>query len=483
MAKILLTGTTGYIGKRLLPLLLQQGHEVYCVVRDRRRLQLNDYEEAMQQKIQIFESDFSDLSTISSLPTDIDVAYYLIHSMTSQGSDFDRLEEKTSDIFSRYLKRTTARQVIYLGGIANDETLSKHLSSRMKVEENLLSSGIPLTVLRAAIIIGSGSASFEIIRDLVEKLPVMITPRWLNSRCQPIAIANVLQYLIGVILDKRTYGNTYDIGGTDVLTYRQMLLHYAAVRKLKRWIITLPVLTPRLSSLWLYFVTSTSYPLARNLVDSIKNEVVCSENRIRELIPQKLFTYRESVERAFSRIQQNLIISSWKDALSNPELGANFMNYIDVPQHGCLIDETRVDLAEDIEKVKENIWTIGGTRGWYFGNFLWQIRGMLDKMVGGVGLRRGRRSPTDLRAGDSLDFWRVILADKTNGRLLLFAEMKLPGEAWLEFRIRHEAGKDFLVQKATFRPRGIWGRIYWYAMLPFHIFIFKGMATRIASAK
>lgn len=483
MAKILLTGTTGYIGKRLLPLLLQQGHEVYCVVRDRRRLQLNDYEEAMQQKIQIFESDFSDLSTISSLPTDIDVAYYLIHSMTSRGSDFDRLEGKTSDVFSRYLERTTARQVIYLGGIANDETLSKHLSSRMKVEENLLSSGIPLTVLRAAIIIGSGSASFEIIRDLVEKLPLMITPRWLNSRCQPIAIANVLQYLTGVILDNRTYGNTYDIGGTDVLTYRQMLLHYAEVRKLKRWIITLPVLTPRLSSLWLYFVTSTSYPLARNLVDSIKNEVVCSENRIRELIPQKLFTYRESVERAFSRIQQNLIISSWKDALSNPELGANFMNYIDVPQHGCLIDETRVDLTEDIEKVKENIWTIGGTRGWYFGNFLWQIRGVLDKMAGGVGLRRGRRSPTDLRAGDSLDFWRVILADKTNGRLLLFAEMKLPGEAWLEFRIRHDGEKDFLVQKATFRPRGIWGRIYWYAMLPFHLFIFKGMATRIARVK
>jgi uncharacterized protein YbjT (DUF2867 family) len=483
MAKILLTGTTGYIGKRLLPLLLQQGHEVYCVVRDRRRLQLNDYEETMQQKIQIYESDFSDLSTISSLPTDIDVAYYLIHSMTSRGSDFDRLEEKTSDVFSRYLERTTARQVIYLGGIANDETLSKHLSSRMKVEENLSSSGIPLTVLRAAIIIGSGSASFEIIRDLVEKLPLMITPRWLNSRCQPIAIANVLQYLTGVILDKRTYGNTYDIGGTDVLTYRQMLLHYAEVRKLKRWIITLPVLTPRLSSLWLYFVTSTSYPLARNLVDSIKNEVVCSENRIRELIPQKLFTYRESVERAFSRIQQNLIISSWKDALSNPDLGTNFMNYIDVPQHGCLIDETRVDLAEDIEKVKENIWTIGGTRGWYFGNFLWQIRGVLDKMAGGVGLRRGRRSPTDLRAGDSLDFWRVILADKTNGRLLLFAEMKLPGEAWLEFRIRHDGEKDFLVQKATFRPRGIWGRIYWYAMLPFHLFIFKGMATRIARVK
>jgi uncharacterized protein YbjT (DUF2867 family) len=483
MAKILLTGATGYIGKRLLPLLLRQEHEVYCVVRDSRRFDVDEFGPEMQQKIRIFESDFSDDSAILDLPLEIDVAFYLIHSMTSPGSDFDRLEENTSNVFSRYLKRTSARQVIYLGGIANDETLSKHLSSRMKVEKNLMSSGIPLTVLRAAIIIGSGSASFEIIRDLVEKLPVMITPKWLNSRCQPIAIANVLQYLTGVILDGRTYGKTYDIGGPDILTYRQMLFHYAEVRKLKRWIITLPVLTPRLSSLWLYFVTSISYPLARNLVDSIKNEVICSENRIRELIPQDLLSYKESVERAFSRIRQNLIISSWKDAISNPELNSGFMNFIDVPEHGCLVDETRMPFEKDVETVKRNIWAIGGTRGWYYGNFLWQIRGLLDKMVGGVGLRRGRRSPTELRAGDSLDFWRVILSDRKNGRLLLYAEMKLPGEAWLEFRIREEGDKNMLVQKATFRPHGIFGRIYWYMLLPFHLLIFKGMAAKIAGKK
>ncbi|MBR9999500.1 MAG: SDR family oxidoreductase [Cyclobacteriaceae bacterium] len=483
MARILLTGTTGYIGKRLLPLLLQHNHEVYCVVRDRRRLDLTEYDQKWKQKIKVFESDFIDQSSVTDLPRDVDVAYYLIHSMTSTGSNFDVLEDKTSGIFSQYLATTTAEQVIYLGGIANDESLSKHLSSRMKVEQNLASSGIPVTVLRAAIIIGSGSASFEIIRDLVEKLPVMITPKWLNSRCQPIAISNVLQYLMGVILNQKTYGETYDIGGPDILTYRQMLLQYAEIRKLKRWILTLPVLTPRLSSLWLYFVTSTSYPLARNLVDSIRNEVICSENRIADIIPQHLFSYRESVERAFSRIRQNLIISSWKDAITNPELDRTFMNFVDVPQHGCMVDETVISIEGDVEDVKENIWTIGGSRGWYYGNFLWQVRGLIDKMAGGVGLRRGRRSPTDLKAGDSLDFWRVILADRKNSRLLLFAEMKLPGEAWLEFRIREEGGENLLIQKATFRPRGIFGRIYWYLLLPFHIFIFKGMAANIAGRK
>jgi len=479
MAKILLTGATGYIGKRLLPILLNLGHEVACVVRDRRRLDLSDFDQGLRQFIQVYESDFMSETSTEDLPSDIEVAFYLIHSMTSTGSDFVMLEEKTSSIFSKYLTCTLARQVIYLGGIANDESLSKHLSSRKKVEENLSSSGIPLTVLRAAIIIGSGSASFEIIRDLVEKLPVMVTPKWLQSRCQPIAIANVLEYLTGVMLNENAYNQTFDIGGPDILTYRQMLLQYAEVRKLKRFIITIPVLTPRLSSLWLYFVTSTSFSLARNLVDSIINEVVCRENRIRRILPLKLYTYRESIERAFSRIQQNIVISSWKDAVHHSGLESNFMNFVNVPEHGCLIDETVMPIDQDAGEVIENLWSIGGDRGWYYGNFLWGIRGFLDQLVGGVGLRRGRRSPSDLRAGDSLDFWRVILADKSKGRLLLFAEMKLPGEAWLEFRIKKKEDKDFLIQRATFRPRGIIGRLYWYILLPFHIFIFKGMAKNI----
>ncbi len=481
MARILLTGATGYIGKRLLPLLLHEGHEVFCCVRDRRRLDISDFGEELIQKVHVVEADFIHKSTLGGLPRQVDMAFYLIHSMTSGSSDFEALEQEASRNFSQYIQNTGARQIIYLGGIANDKELSKHLESRRKVEKNLHASGIPLTVLRAAIIIGSGSASFEIIRDLVEKLPVMVTPKWLKSRCQPIAISNVKEYLLGVMLNPETYGQTYDIGGPDILSYREMLLQYAEVRKLKRLIITIPVLTPRLSSLWLYFVTSTSYPLARNLVDSIINEAVCKENRIQEIIPLKLFSYKESVERAFSRIQQNVIVSSWKDAISNPSLDSGFMNFIDVPQHGCLTDVKEMMIPEDSDQVKDNIWAIGGSRGWYYGNFLWKIRGMMDRIVGGVGLRRGRRSPTDLKAGDSLDFWRVILADKNTGRLLLFAEMKLPGEAWLEFRIRKKGGQDFLIQKATFRPHGLYGRLYWYMLLPFHLFIFKGMAKNIIS--
>lgn len=479
MARILLTGATGYIGRRLLPLLLHEGHDVFCVVRDRRRLDISDFGDELIKKVHVVEGDFIRKTSLVGLPGRVDVAFYLIHSMTSESADFEELEQEASKNFSQYIQNTGARQIIYLGGIANDDQLSKHLESRRDVEKNLGTSGVPLTVLRAAIIIGSGSASFEIIRDLVEKLPVMITPKWLKSRCQPIAISNVKEYLLGVMLNPDTFGKTYDIGGPDILTYREMLLQYAEVRKLKRLIVTLPVLTPRLSSFWLYFVTSTSYPLARNLVDSIINEAVCGENRIKEILPLKLLSYKESVERAFSRIQQNVIISSWKDAISNPSLDSGFMNFIDVPQHGCLIDEIVVPILQDTDRVKDNIWAIGGSRGWYYGNFLWGIRGFIDKMAGGVGLRRGRRSPSDLKAGDSLDFWRVILADKKRGRLLLFAEMKLPGEAWLEFRIKKQEGKDLLIQKATFRPRGILGRLYWYLLLPFHLFIFKGMAKNI----
>jgi hypothetical protein len=338
---------------------------------------------------------------------------------------------------------------------------------------------VPLTVLRAAIIIGSGSASFEIIRDLVEKLPLMVTPKWLQSRCQPIAIANVLEYLTGVMFNEKTYHQNFDIGGPDILTYRQMLLQYAEVRRLRRFIITIPVLTPRLSSLWLYFVTSTSFALARNLVDSIMNEVICRDNRIREIIPLDLLNYKESISRAFIRIQQNLILSSWKDAVHNTGLDASFMNFVNVPEYGCLVDETKISFSRNPEEVIGNIWSIGGNRGWYYGNFLWGIRGILDQLVGGVGLRRGRRSPSDLRAGDSLDFWRVILADRKKGRLLLFAEMKLPGEAWLEFRVKRKDQQNQLIQTATFRPKGIFGRIYWFMLLPFHIFIFKGMARNI----
>ncbi|MEO1052706.1 MAG: SDR family oxidoreductase [Bacteroidota bacterium] len=483
--KVLLTGSTGYIGRRLLPSLLARGCEIVCLVRDARRFDHEDFSVEEMAQITIFEADLNDTNSLEHLPKDIDAAYYLVHSMTHTNDDFQHLEEVTAQNFAQYVGKTDARQIIYLGGIANDEHLSKHLTSRRNVEELLKSSGVPVTVLRAAIIIGSGSASFEIIRDLTEKLPVMVTPKWVNNMCQPIGIRNVIQYLDGVLLNEACFDDTFDIGGTDVLSYKEMMLRYAKVRGLNRFIMTLPVLTPNLSSHWLYFVTSTSYSLAKSLVRSMKNEVVCKVNsdRIKALIPINLCSYEETLRLAFSKINQKSVISSWKDTVDTSSIDGNFLDYQQVPEFGCLLDKRSVTFDKNVEQVKENIWSIGGDRGWYYGNFLWKIRGLLDKIVGGVGLRRGRRSPLDLKAGDALDFWRVLLADKENKRLLLYAEMKLPGEAWLEFKIVEETFKKELIQTATFRPLGLWGRLYWYSLVPFHNLIFERMARRIVSFK
>jgi uncharacterized protein YbjT (DUF2867 family) len=474
---ILLTGSTGYIGRRLLPILLEQGHQIICLVRDKRRFDLEDFTEEHQQQIIVLEADLLQPKTLHDLPLSIDLAFYLVHSM-SASEDFHDLERKSAENFIEYINRTTARQIIYLSGIVNDTSLSKHLSSRKNVEEILRQSNAALTVLRAAIIIGSGSASFEIIRDLVEKLPVMIAPKWLKSRCQPIGIRNVVEYLIGVMMKEETYNQSFDIGGPDILSYHDMLMGYAKVRGLKRLIIPVPVLSPQLSSHWLYFVTSTSFSLAKSLVSSLKNEVICQDNRIQSIVPIKLLTYEETLRLTLDRIQQRYVISSWKDAIHHNTIDHNFLNYIEVPTHGCFHDKRTIAFQRQKEEVIENIWGIGGDRGWYYGNWMWRIRGFIDKIFGGVGLRRGRRSPNDLKVGDALDFWRVLLADKKSGRLLLYAEMKLPGDAWLEFKIQD----NVLHQTATFRPLGLWGRLYWYAVLPCHGLIFPGMIRNIVRA-
>lgn len=481
--KILLTGSTGYIGRRLLPALLAEGHEVICLVRDKRRFDWEDFSSADLSKILVLEGDLSKVSTLERVPVDFDVAYYLVHSMSSSYEDFTRIESESAQNFVSILNRSSAKQIIYLSGIVNDDGLSSHLLSRKNVEDILKTSKVPATVLRAAIIIGSGSASFEIIRDLVEKLPVMIAPRWLKTRCQPIGIRNVIEYLQGVMLKPTTYNQSFDIGGADILTYKEMLLGYAKVRKLKRWIITVPVLSPKLSSLWLYFVTSTSYSLARTLVASMKNEVICEDTRIQNIVPVKILHYQEALQLAFDKISRMHVISSWKDAISQTTMRTNFLDNIKVPEYGILTDKRIIEFEKEKSEVIENIWRIGGQRGWYFGNWLWSIRGILDKMAGGVGLRRGRRSESDLKPGDALDFWRVLVASKTSGHLLLYAEMKLPGEAWLEFRIKESKGKHQLLQTATFQPLGLWGRVYWYLMLPFHGIIFPMMAKRIVAGK
>ena len=480
--KILLTGSTGYIGRRLLPILVEKGHHVVCPVRDKRRFDFEDFSPEFLQHVTVIACDFLDEGSLAELPTDIEAAYYLIHSLTTGSKEFTSLEETSALNFIAYIKRSTAKQIIYLGGIANDANLSDHLASRHNVERILTNSPAALTVLRSAIIIGSGGASFEIIRDLVEKLPFMIAPKWLNSKCQPIAIANVIDYLYGVLGNERAYHQHFDIGGSDVLTYKEMLLQFAQVRGLKRHIVTVPVLTIRLSSLWLYLVTSTSYRLARNLVDSMRNEVTAKDDSIQEIVQLDLFSYKKSLERTFQKIDQKQIISSWKDSFADPSFNKTFLTKLEAPTHGCFTDIKKYPFNREAEEVMANIWQIGGKRGWYYGNWLWEIRGFMDKLVGGVGLRRGRRSPTDLKDGDALDFWRVLEANKSNRRLLLYAEMKLPGEAWLEFKIEKREAKHYeLTQTATFRPLGVWGRLYWFLVLPFHGFIFKNMAKNIIS--
>ena len=356
-----------------------------------------------------------------------------------------------------------------------------HLRSRKGVEKVLRKGRTALTVLRASIIIGSGSASFEIIRDLVEKLPVMVTPRWLNSRCQPIGIRDVMHYLTQVLANPASFNRSFDVGGPDVLTYRQMLLELAAVRGYRRYIIAVPVLTPRLSSWWLFLVTSTTFSLAQSLVESLRNDTVADPQRgIGAVVPHECMSYRAAVQLAFQRIEQNEVVSSWSDALSSGVMPRNYMDHIQIPQHGLLTDRQTLRFRRDPQQVLQNIWSIGGERGWYKVDWLWRVRGLLDKVVGGVGLRRGRRSPTQLRAGDPLDFWRVLVADRAGRRLLLYAEMKLPGEAWLQFRILdHDDGSHTLEQLAAFRPHGLAGRLYWYSLVPFHFVIFKGMIENI----
>ena len=333
-----------------------------------------------------------------------------------------------------------------------------------------------LTTLKAGIIVGSGSASFEIIRDLVEKLPFMITPRWLKTKCQPIAIRNVIEFLMGVMGKTETYHKSYDIGGPDILTYKEMLLRFAKIRGLKRSILIVPVMTPRISSYWLYFVTATSYALAKNLVNSMKVEVICKQNSLAELLNIKPLDYETAIKLAFDKIEQNQVISSWKDAQSSKLLLKGVSKFIEVPTNGCYVD-IKIRKLKNSQKALEKIWSIGGNNGWYYANWLWEIRGFLDQLVKGVGMRRGRKSDTELNTGDALDFWRVMIANKDEKRLLLYAEMKLPGEAWLEFKIDEN---NILTQTATFRPLGLLGRLYWYSVLPFHGMIFNGMIHKIA---
>ncbi|HWS00734.1 MAG TPA: SDR family oxidoreductase [Prolixibacteraceae bacterium] len=473
--KVLLTGCTGYIGKRLLQKLSESGHEVTCFVRNMERLIVPDSSNAVVKgyEIDLLKSIPEHLTSL-----DIDVAFYLVHSMSSSIGQFMEEEALSAKYFAGFIGKTNCKQIIYLSGISNSEKLSRHLQSRKNVENLLKESGKHLTVLRAGIIVGSGSASFEIIRDLMEILPVVVAPAWVKTLCQPLAVADVLKYLSGCMLQPDTYDDTFDIGGPEILSYKEMLLQYAEVRGLKRYIGVVPFFSPRMSSYWLYFVTSTSYYLAVNLVDSMKVEVVCKDNRLQKMLGIEPLTYREACRRALERINLDTVASSWTDAVSITR-GNQLFEYMDVPVYGVLRDRRSMKISGDPDRVMNKVFSIGGDNGWYYANWIWNIRGVIDKMAGGVGLRRGRRNATELNPGDALDFWRVLIADRENKRLLLFAEMKVPGDAWLEFKIVLMEDGFYLTQTATFMPKGLSGRIYWWALLPIHLVMFQGMIRAI----
>ena len=464
--KILLTGATGYIGKRLLLELIYHGHQLVCTVRDKKRF----YAPAsILKKIEVIEVDFLDFKSLKKIPQDIEGAYYLMHSM-SNTHDYKKLEKQSAIHFREIMKDKDLKHVIYLSGITNEDSLSAHLSSRRTVEHELGQGTYPLTTLRAGIIIGSGSASFEIIRDLVEKLPLMITPRWLNTKCQPIGVDNVLDCLVKSLGNKKTYDQNFDIGGPEIMTYKEILLGFAKARNLKRLIFTVPIMTPKLSSYWLYFVTSTSFKLASALVSSMKNEMVCRDLELFKIIKIEPIKYQDALKKTLSEIVENRIVSSWKDSRISSAFNVNISEFLQVPVFGCFQDK-RIHQISNKQDCINRIWCIGGQRGWYYADLLWKLRGFIDKLFGGVGLRRGRTQEHILHVGDAIDFWRVLYSGKEEGRLLLFAEMKLPGEAWLEFKVLG----NYLEQTATFRPKGVLGRLYWYAVSPFHGFIFKGM--------
>jgi uncharacterized protein YbjT (DUF2867 family)/uncharacterized protein YndB with AHSA1/START domain len=411
-------------------------------------------------------------------------AFYLVHSMTAAARDFAEADRQAARNMAQAAANAGLDRIIYLGGLGgqDDPTLSEHLRSRFEVARILQSGVVPITFLRAAMILGSGGAAFEILRYLVDRLPVMITPRWVHTPVQPIAIRNVLTYLMGCLDHDDTRGQTFDIGGPEVVTYRQLMDIYAEEAHLaRRLIIPVPVLTPRLSSYWIHLVTPVPASLARPLAEGLANPVVCLDNRIRDLIPQELLDCRQTIRLALQRVEQQRVETCWSDAgeLRPPEWAA--CGDADYTGGTVLSLGYRILLEASPEEVWQPLTRIGGRTGWYYGDSLWAIRGWADRLLGGAGLRRGRRHPVELRTGDALDFFRVLEIEP-NQRLLLVAEMKMPGEATLEFRLtpRPDASTE-LTQIARFLPRGLLGIFYWYSLDPFHRMVYQGMLRNIAA--
>lgn len=475
-------GATGYVGGRLVPRLLASGYRVRVAGRSVSKLRCRPW--GQHPEIEVVQADVLDSDSLSHAAAGCRAAFYLVHSMNPQTTDFAKTDRTGAYNMVKAAAAAGLDRIIYLGGLGTDDPhLSKHLKSRIEVAEILQNGPVPATFLRAAMILGAGSASFEILRYLVERLPVMTTPKWVRTPAQPIAIRNVLTYLQGCLEKDEVKGRTFDIGGPDVLTYQELMGIYAEEAGIpKRRIIPVPLLTPKLSSYWIHLVTPVPAALARPLTEGLKNPVVCRENSIRAVIPQRLLSCREAIRLSLERVQQERIDTCWSDAGAPAVPEWTYCG--DASYAGGTILESGYRVV--VEQTPEAVWRIvkgiGGRRGWYFAEFLWRLRGMIDKLAGGVGLRRGRRHPDELLPGDALDFWRVLEMEEQR-RLLLLAEMKLPGEALLEFRISPVGeNRTEILQLSRFLPRGLLGMAYWYGLYPFHQWIFKGMVREIARA-
>ena len=478
---ILITGATGYVGGRLVPALLEAGYRIRAMGRNLEKLGCRPW--AHHERVELIKGDVLNLDSLIQAAEGCSVAYYLVHSMIAQKEKFVEADRRAAKNMIKAAANSGLERIIYLGGLAeaNQGDLSKHLLSRIEVAQILQSGPVPTTDLRAPMILGSGSASFEILRYLVERLPVMITPRWVQSLNQPIAIRDVIHYLVGCLAKDETTGQTYDIGGPDVLAYRDLLDIYAEEAGLrKRFIVPVPVLTPTLSAYWIHLISPVPTSIALPLTEGLTSAAVCTENRIQSIMPQKLLSCREAIRIALDKVRQEQVDSCWMDA--GAMLVPEWAHCGDAQWAGGTIYNCgyRAKIQASAEEVWGPVSRIGGKTGWYHLDYLWYLRGLIDRIFGGVGLRRGRRHPTELMVGDALDFWRVLKVEPPE-HLMLLAEMKTPGEAMLEFRITSIGKNQTELQlMSRFLPQGLAGIVYWYTLYPFHEWVFYGMLKSIA---